>query len=279
MHRGSEAKRSVYDRLPHLRLPADAWQSKPSAGDASDCGTQRECGSQAHHGGGGHADALTPSDELGRRPLAVCAMRCRHVLGQHRVRAAYSAVGVHTRGHKHAHGLRGHATSREESVAARLIRDFQVLTSQMEVLAAGQFAGVCPRPARGSSHSSAAILKASAASMLLRWPAPGSTETGAPPSLADISWCIATGVSVSSLPTTKCVGARMAEISPSVTCSTVAWSDLMYDILCSAAMLLINCCRCSGLALGLTRLRATGSAMSRGSLPASKGARRLSTKA
>jgi hypothetical protein len=62
------------------------------------------------------------------------------------------------------------------------------------------------------------------------------------------SFIAATCVSVSSLPHKKCAGARICEMSPSVTCSTVAWSDLMYDALCSAVMLSTSCCRCSGFA-------------------------------
>ena len=136
-----------------------------------------------------------------------------------------------------------------------------------------------PRPWRPVSQASAARLNAGAFSMLLRWPARGTTLTGAPPSLAAISWCIAGGVSGSSAPTMKCAGARIAAMSPRSTCATVASSDLMYESLCSAAMLRRSSSRCSGEACGPMSERATGSAMSAGSLPASSGARRLSTNA
>jgi hypothetical protein len=57
----------------------------------------------ARHRGGGHTDALTPGDELGRRPLTVCAVRRWHVLGQRRVLAPQGAVSVY--GHP---GIAGH---------------------------------------------------------------------------------------------------------------------------------------------------------------------------
>ena len=47
-----------------------------------------------HHGGGAHADAPAPVDELGRRPLQVRAVRRRHVLGNGGERPALVAASV-----------------------------------------------------------------------------------------------------------------------------------------------------------------------------------------
>jgi hypothetical protein len=91
--------------------------------------------------------------------------------------------------------------------------------------------------------------------------------------LAAIAWCSAGGVSGSSGADDEVRRRAIVAMSPRSTCATVASSDLMYEALCSAAMLRRSSSKCSGVACGPTSERATGSAMSAGSLPASSGAR------
>ena len=83
----------------------------------------------AHHPGGGRADALTPADELGRRPLQVRPVRGRHVLG-HRGEATYLGVA----------GVGGDALAAQQHLQrvgcdAQLHRDADMLVRHRVVVA------------------------------------------------------------------------------------------------------------------------------------------------
>ena len=89
----------------------------------------------AHDRSAGHADALAPGDELGRRPFAVRAVRCRHVLGVGREGAPDGAVGVHRHALLAGEGLHRRAADAQLDLGAHQpVRHAVVVAVELDVV-------------------------------------------------------------------------------------------------------------------------------------------------